>query len=266
MTESVTCRKCGYASELTSRYCKKCGNPLFIVLNSHNLKNEKFIDVFNSVYNLLCDKTNLEKQKYSSPLTDKVIWQRIKSIYKNHAINASLTRVGLGLNPFVFDFNPLYQRSASNILSGYSLRLTEELYTDKKSNSLEATEIESIIRKYMVEGKESLGEQFLYREEDIEDPCVKRIVFSEAIMMYQKYAEFFLLDKDEIEDRLNEIISQAIELTMELQESVLTKFYNSHEVAKKLITTKKEGYADEVIGDVSFGYGLRLSEQLMPNE
>ena len=118
-------------------------------MDSSNLREEKLIDIFNSLYNLICDKSNSERKQYISSLSEKVIFDRNKRIFKDYAKNISILKSMSGSNPFDLNLSPLIQSTSSNVLSGYTFRVAEELHTGKKSDNLDIKEIEKIIIEYL---------------------------------------------------------------------------------------------------------------------
>lgn len=49
----MICDQCGKSSDLSARFCFRCGHPLFIDLSRNDLTGEMFLDVLNSLYNLI---------------------------------------------------------------------------------------------------------------------------------------------------------------------------------------------------------------------
>ena len=50
MQEGIKCGKCGYSADLKSRYCKKCGNALWVPLDQETIKSKNLTEILNSVY------------------------------------------------------------------------------------------------------------------------------------------------------------------------------------------------------------------------
>lgn len=260
----IGCKKCGHKAKLTSRYCEKCGNPLFVLFYSPRSKKEKFIDVFNSIYSLLRDRSAPERQNFFSSLSEQMLWQRSCKLYENYVKNVPLLRTKLGLNPYNFDLNPLYQSSASTAILGYSSRTAEELHTGKISKMLDLAEIDQIITKYINEGKREHGDGFLWGKQDVEDSYTKRIVFCEALRTGNLYEKFSLFDKEEIQSWKDVILKDNIDTNLKLREEALSKIYGSLLTARKMISDKQEQFAVDIEQDFIFGYCLRLNESLMP--
>jgi len=247
MPKTKKCGKCGCAVSVNSRYCEKCGNPLCVPLDNSKIQEEKFFDVFSSVFYLLADKNNQERQKYFSPLSERVLLQRAHRFYKNFAADATRMNVALGVKkPFDFDPSPFFQNSITNALSGYSLRIAEELYSGGKSNSLNTEDIESMIQKYMLEEKKEFGDKSVYANADLCDPLVKREIFSSYLGGVGVFTKYNLLSKEETVHWYNVIGQQSIEMTIEAGGRSAGRI------------------EDEVVADLLFGYCLRLSESLMP--
>ena len=246
MSEIKKCVKCGCAVSVNSRYCEKCSNPLCVPLDNPKIQEEKFFDVFSSVCYLLADKNNPERQKYFSPLSERVLLQRAHRFYKNFAVDATRMNVTLGVkDPFNFDPNPFFQSSITNALSGYSLRTAEELYSGGKNNSLDTGEIELMIQEHMLEEKKKFGDKSLYANVDLCDPLVKREIFSSYLGGVGVLTKYNLLSKEETVHWYNVIGQQNIKMTRDAGGS----------------TSRIE---DEVVADLLFGYCLRVSESLMP--
>ena len=198
MPETKKCGKCGCAVSVNSRYCEKCGNPLCVSLDNPKIQEEKFFDVFSSVFYLLADKNNQERQKYIFLLSERVLLQRAHRFYKNFAADATHMNVLLGVkDPFNFDPNPFFQNSITNALSGYSLRTAEELYSGGKSNSLNTEDIELIIQEYMFEEKKGFGDKSVYANVDLRDSLVKRELFSSYLGGTEVLTKYNLLSKEE---------------------------------------------------------------------
>ncbi|MHA1677948.1 MAG: hypothetical protein ACTSW3_04090 [Promethearchaeota archaeon] len=264
MNKTKICNKCGHSSKIASRYCEKCGNPLFIELDSSNLREEKLIDIFNSLYNLICDKSNSERKQYISSLSEKVIFDRNKRIFKDYAKNISILKSMSGSNPFDLNLSPLIQSTSSNVLSGYTFRVAEELHTGKKSDNLDIKEIEKIIIEYLEAGKKAIGDEFLWYKSDIKSPLIKREILSTALLRDNKYLSFTLLDEENIKSWLSHIMNGNFKRHIKTIERLYNNIYGSPQVAKNLVSNNQEKYGNDVIEDVIFGYCLRLSESLMP--
>lgn len=246
MPEIKKCAKCGCVVSVNNRFCEKCGNPLHILLDNPKIQEEKFFDVFCSIFYLLRDKNNKERQKYFSPLSESILFQRAKRFYKDFTVNAVRVNISLGIkDAFNFDSNPFFQNSTTNALSGYSLRTAEELYSGRKSNSLHTVDIESMIQEYMLEEKKEFGDKSLYANVDLCDPLVKREIFSSCLGGTGVLEKYNLLSKEETMHWYNVIGQQNIKMTIETE------------------GRSPERIEDEVVSDLLFGYCLRLSESLM---
>jgi hypothetical protein len=233
MQQEIKCGKCNHVADLNSRYCKKCGNSLWVSLDSETIKGKSLTDILNSIYNLLTDKTNPDRWKFIDKRSDEAIWGKVKLTYANY--NPPFWMPVSEYGNFNDNKEALYQSSACDSLSGYSVRVSEELFSGKKTVKMSLTEAEYLIDKFMSEEKKG---GILYQV-NIQDQNIKRIVFSEALSIYHKYSDFILMDKKEIFPFIKLIQRQNVQIG----------------------ANKKE---DEVIGDFNFGYFLRVSESLMP--
>jgi len=87
MKEFKKCSKCGEKVDLLFRFCPHCGNALYIDLSeidvSKNECNDKlFIDILNSVYNLIINPTNKERDLYFNPVSRNLISKRFELEYE----------------------------------------------------------------------------------------------------------------------------------------------------------------------------------------
>ena len=151
MQQEIKCSKCNYVADLNSRFCKKCGNSLWVTLDAASINTKSLIDILNSVYNLLTDKTNPDRWKFIDKRSDEAIWEMAKLTYENY--NPPFWMPVSDYGNFNSDKEHLCQSSACDSLSGYSVRVSEELFSREKSPKMDLAEAEGMINRYIEEEK-----------------------------------------------------------------------------------------------------------------
>jgi len=77
------CEKCGRSMDYSFRYCPSCGAPAYAALDSTHANPESFLDLFNSLYNLIADRNNYERVIYLPALSEQIIARRCKMGFNN---------------------------------------------------------------------------------------------------------------------------------------------------------------------------------------
>ena len=142
---------------------------------------------------------------------------------------------------------------ASNAVSGYALRVTEELILKKKTTPLSAKEVENGINSILSE----FGEEHVVKNISTHmsnKTGEKRILFTFYLQADNKYMNYFL-DKPMLERWFAIILQNNAETTLERYRDAFSKLAT---------TPKKDMVIDLVLNDIVFGYCVRLSESLFP--
>ena len=259
MKEIVACKKCGKDVDVGNRFCERCGTPLHVILESPTIQNVQFIDIFNSVFNLLANKTNLGRKKYYPQTSEDLLFARTRREYDDAYKHYSFQRTTLGLDPFDFDLQTLFTVSSTTTLAGYSTRTTEELKTGNRSNRMPAEEADSMLVRFLNEGKAELGEEFGYSESDLATPSSRWETFCVALRWKDKFLDYALLGRDELVAFMTSIIGQSATQTLAVMREAFVTIYNSKKM-EKLAT--RERAEIEATKDFLFGYCLKLSESI----
>src|SRR5271157_5095275 len=80
----VSCKKCGKEVDAGNRFCERCGAPIHLILDSQAAESAEFIDIFNSVFNLLANSANLDRTNISRRRAKNCSWQRAEENTRKH--------------------------------------------------------------------------------------------------------------------------------------------------------------------------------------
>ena len=264
------CNKCGKAINRLNRFCQNCGAPIYLSLDSPNLKNEDLSDIFYSLQNLICNREGKERDKYISKESEEVLYQpnkRLRDEFPETRFESGTPNaLGKYLQPMEIDsaIANVFGRYRTNALTGYAARVAEELHTGKQSGALSKKDVESLINDFIEQKKKIDGNNFKYSEKDLVNPVDRRLIFCEALSAGDlsggknvddgKYLRFTLEDKRTVQDFLSRTIAQNLKWTIEATERIAGMgFCRTDEEIKQ-----------KVVGDIIFGYCVRLGESLDP--
>jgi hypothetical protein len=251
----IKCERCGKKSHTSSRYCEICGHQLFISLDSPEIKNAEFIDIFNSVYSLVGNKENPYRKQFINKVIDDCIFKRGKELFDQlwqYIIRTRIAFKGLG-DPLDKDIEPLIlyecQYSSSTTLAGYALRIAEEIYSQKGQIKLSDRDIAKFIQDYINN----------YTENNDNQSGSKLEKLSHALCYDNNYLKYNLIDKHILDKYLTNIVGQNWEIELKIKEDLFTKLYQSKGTAQKIIDKEKRAILLETFSDFIYGYSLRIS-------
>lgn len=255
---TINCKSCKNKCNYYSRYCDICGEPLYIPLEQCNLDEYEFIDVYNSVFSFLIYKKNSKREIYFPKKAIDVIDKRVKEYYKD--ISKSIRpNLSTKHNLFYQELNALTELAAgasTNMISGYSLRVTEELITNRKIDKISSDKLNLILEKIMNNYKD---ESTFEINSDLEGLCYS---FCNNVEDITKY---YLTEPDKINKWFDDLVFQNLEYTIKLYRDLL-KIYNDEELEiNKFIEKNYQIYYDGVWKDLLFGYCLKTSLELIPS-
>jgi len=254
------CSKCGKAVDYSFRYCPSCGGQLYVSLDTSNPKPEMFIDLFNSLYNLLADKNNDRRSKYLPILSENIIARRCKleyeDDYRDMIRNLSMKFVPPDATA------DMYYLSLSNTLAGYTYRFVEELIVKRKSEILSEAE-----------KRQLMSSLFKEAEHDLKDSCYKvldpgnfvdnRVLFCFSVRWKNGQLKYLLADDIYQRVWFSNILSQNIATSMKYYEKIFKILVPGTDVTA-IVDRKREVIEENVEQDLIFGYIVKLCESLSP--
>jgi len=127
----------------TYRYCPFCGGEVHAPLNALDAKPESFIDLLNSIYNLLADKANQSRIAYLSARSEEVIARRARLEFDEEFDSISRSYATRGGLPAAV--TNLYSLALTNGLTGYAYRTIEEWVTHRRSGPMSQAESQQLL-------------------------------------------------------------------------------------------------------------------------
>ena len=261
MQDNSTCKKCGRLVNCLFRFCPFCGEPIHISLEQINTKPELFVELMNSLYNLIADKNNEKRTEYLTPLSESVMSRRCKIEFEDEFRSISMTYLTKGgLPDAVLD---LYPMSLTNSLSGYVYRTIEELVTHKKSAELSDADRQYLMTSMYREAEADLknGCYRILREDNELD---RRLLFCLALRWDNRHLKYLLADDEQQGEWFSTVLSQNVERTVQCNERAFKALKPGMDITA-LLDRKLGAIRDGVEQDILFGYIVKLSESLYPN-
>lgn len=203
--DKIECKKCGFNSPVTNRFCPKCGNQFFLDLDSKDIKDKDFMDIYNSIFTLISDKTNPNRAKYLTERSEKALWKMIDDYHKQYWTNVSMMRTMFeGLGNFVeFDLSSLMMLFATYILCGYAFKLAEEIKSGKTNDKLTSKEVDEIIKTYLASNKR-------------EDNPSRLELFVTSLTGQELFLKYALLNKKYTNEMFNKLVSWEFQNNLEM--------------------------------------------------
>ena len=245
----MKCTHCGTEADYSFRFCLHCGQSLYIDLLREDLTPEHFLDVMDSAYNLIITKDNKDRDNYYHPVSRALINKRYELEYDALVKSASFSFERSDINTFQI----IAQARSSNAVTGYSIRVSEELITKKRSTAYLTLFIENAITSFSNEYKEEYIVKNIASNMPTEDEK-ERLLFIFFIQNDNKHMQFFL-DETMLNKWFNIVLGTNAERTLEKYHKVFSKISR---------VPKKDDVYEEVLNDIVFGYCVRLSETLFP--
>lgn len=254
------CKKCGHWMDYSFRYCPSCSAPAYTSLEPENATPDSFPDLFNSLYNLLADRSNSKRSQYLPSSSEQVITRRCKIEFDDEYGGMVRNLVAKFIPPTAAE--NLYHLYLTNTLTGYTYRSIEEIISKRKSPPLSESDKEYFMRSLFSEAGDDL-KQSGYKVLDPGDHLDNRVLFCLAIRWGNRHLKFQLVD-DKFQDKWGEtILSQNISLGMEHHESIFRLLFPGAD-AKSMAAKKHSEIADGTQQDFLFGYIVKLAESLVP--
>jgi hypothetical protein len=254
------CNKCGKAVDYSARYCPACGNKLYASLDSSTARPEMFIDLFNSLYNLLADKHNDDRSKYFPALSEQIIARRCKLEYEDDFRDTIRNLTMKFVPPDVTA--DMYYLSLSNTLAGYTYRSVEELIVKKKSAQLSEAEKHRLMSTLFKEAADDFANS-CYKALDSNNSLDNRVLFCLAIRWNNGQLKYLLADDKYHQGWFFNILSQNITKSMKYHEKIFGLLLPGANV-QELVAGKGEAIEQNAEQDLLFGYIVKLCESLNP--
>jgi hypothetical protein len=259
MDTSMTCVQCGKTVDVSVRFCSQCGHPFFIDLSRKDLVGDMFLEVLNSVYNLIITADIQERDTYFHPVSRRLINRRYELEYKLEVEAFKRDLFGFFTeNKFSTRMEAIITRiksRSSNAVTGFAVRATEELIFKSKTLPLSVKEIEKGINTFKsVYNDEYLVKDIAIHMSDIAEE--RRILFVFYIQDNNKHMKYFL-DELTLQRWFGIILESNTKATLQRYRDALSNI-------DLQATPKEDEIAEEVINDMVFGYCVRLSESLFP--
>ena len=254
------CNKCEHSLDYSFRYCPSCGAPAYSALDPANATPDSFLDLFNSLYNLLADKSNNERSQYLPVLSEQIIARRSKIEFDDDYGSMVRNLTAKFIPPATAE--TLYHLYLTNTLTGYTYRSVEELIFKTKSPSLSESEKAYFINSLFTEAGEDL-KQSGYKILDPRHNLDNRVLLCLAIRWDNRHLKFQLAD-DKFQDEWGSIIlSQNILSSLKHHENLFHLLLPSAD-AKALVAKKRSAIENGTQQDFLFGYIVKLAETLNP--
>lgn len=254
------CNRCDKVVDYSARYCPACGNKLYASLDSSTARPEMFIDLFNSLYNLLADKNNDDRSDYFPDLSEKIIARRCKLEYEDDYKDM--------VRNLTMNFVPpdatvdMYYLSLSNTLAGYTYRSVEELIVKKKSAQLSEAEKHRLMSSLFKEAADDFTNS-CYEALEPNNAIDNRILFCLAIRWNNGQLKYLLADDKYHQDWFFNILSQNISKSIKYHVKIFNLLMSGAN-AQALVSRKREAIEQNAEQDLLFGYIVKLCESLNP--
>lgn len=254
------CKKCGRVVDYFFRYCPSCGERIYISLEALNAKPELFIDLLNSLYNLIADKNNDRRTEYFPVLSESIIIRRCKIEYDDQVKSILLDSILKGGLPDAL--RDLYHLSLTNTLSGYTYRSIEEFIVNIKSEKLSESEKNSLISSLFKEAGEALRND-CYKVLNPDNIVDNRVLFCLSLRWDNRHMKYLLADEKHQSEWYSNILSQNTANSMKYHEKIY-KILRLDADVKSIIARKQNAIQENVEQDIIFGYIVKLCESLNP--
>lgn len=255
------CKKCGKTIEYSFRYCPSCGAEAYVSLDASNAKPESFIDLFNSLYNLLTDKNNDERSKHLPVLSENIITRRCKLEYEAD-VNDMLRNLVMKFVPPEATVG-MYHLSLTNVLTGYTYRSIEEFVVNKKSQKLSEADKTYLMTSLFKEAGQELKNS-CYKVLDPNNPIDNRVLFCLALRWDNRHMKYLLAEEKFQSKWYPNILSQNIATSQKYHEEMFKLLLPGADVMS-IFARKRAAIEDGVEQDILFGYIVKLAESLNPS-
>jgi hypothetical protein len=254
------CKKCGRKIDYSFRYCPSCGSEAYAPLDVRDPKPESFIDLFNSLFNLLADQENAKRSEYFSTFSEKVIARRCKLDFED-AYNDIVRNLGMKfVEPSAVA--ELYHLTLTLTLSGYVFRSVEEIITKRRSDPLQESDRAWLMTSLFKEAGDDLNRS-CYRPLAVKNDVDRRVLFCLALRWDNRHLKYQLTEDKYAHEWASIILSQNLTTCIKCHEKVFGLLMPGSN-AQAITTMKHSSFEENVQEDFLFGYIVRLAESLNP--
>jgi hypothetical protein len=233
---------------------------MHISIEQINAKPEQFIDLMNSLYNLIADKNNAKRTEYLPALSENIMSRRCKIEFEDEIRSIAINYLTKGGLPDAVQ--DLYPMSLTNSLSGYVYRTIEELVTNKRSSKLPDVDRDYLMTSMYKEAEADLKNS-CFRVLSEDDELDRRVLFCLALRWDNRHLKYLLADDKQQGEWFYTVLSQNIESTMKCNERAFKALKANTDITA-LMFRKQDAIRDGVEQDILFGYIVKLSESLFP--
>lgn len=255
MNDSIKCGNCGSRVHCFTRYCPVCGKAVFTSLIPANAQPRRFFDLMTSLYNLVANRDNPERNRYIPFFSEDTIMHRCNTYFYYELHHLMPHAVEHDCKEEVQD---LYTMCLSNSLCGYVFRHIEEFVTGGRSPELTPPEKERIRALPDSNIKKSCYEYFSHVN-SLED----RVLFCLGILMSNCHRQYMLAELAQYEEWFTVIIAQSTDRTLEFYKPVFESLCPGKRASQR-ISDNYHVIRDNVERDFLFGYAVKLGESLDP--
>jgi hypothetical protein len=253
---SMKCARCGKIADLSVRFCPQCGHPFFVDLSRKDLTGDMFLDVLNSLYNLIVTPGIPDREVYFHAVSRRLINRRYELEY-NLELRTGVFASFPGSNSAARTeaINMRINSRSSNTLTGYAIRGAEEIIAGNRTSPLSFKEIENGINSF----RDAYADEYLVKDIALHmsnEAQARRILFVFFLQDDNKHMNYFL-DEPLLQRWFGTIIQTNTEATLQ-------RYRNAFSVIDSHPTPRSKDIADEVLNDMVFGYCVKLSESLFP--
>jgi hypothetical protein len=250
-------------SDLSSRFCPRCGTPLYASLTRTDASPDSFIPLLNSLYNLLATRrdepAHPDRRKYLPEFSENVMIRRCRLEHEETARQM--------FQSFHFQLaaadrlKDLYSLALSNALAGYTYRSVEEMIC-KRTNARLSEEKKQWLVDSMYEqcGEELAASE--YRVLDRNDPVDGRLTFCLALRWDNRHIGFMLADEAIQAHWWDSVVAGSMELNESRAEQVYRAAFRSRE--RGLSERDRAIVQENLVQDLLHGYVVKLAESLDP--
>ena len=257
------CPRCGMTSDLSNRFCPRCGAQLYASLTPTDNSLESFLGLLNSLYNLLAtrssDPPHPDRRKYFPESSEKVMIRRCR-LEHEETVRQSFHSFAFRLEAVEL-LNELYSLALSNALAGYTYRCVEETICKRKSERITEQKKKSLVDSMYKEFGAKLAATE-YRVLDNTDPVDSRLIFCLALRWNNRHMEYMLADEAVQTRWWNSVLAGSVELNESRAEPVYRAAFGR--ARRGLSASDRAVVQQSVEQDLLHGYIVKLAESLDP--
>lgn len=259
MDDALQCSNCGIWVHCFIRKCPICGKSIFTSLDITNARPERFFDLMTSLYNLVADRENPQRNLYIPSFSEEIILRKCGMDFQDemHAVFLKCESE----YEWPEEIRDLYAMCLSYTLCGYVFRTVEELVSQGKSHELSTETVNRIISSLV--SRKEIFEKSSYKLLDWQNELDSRILFCLAMLMNGTHLECRLVDPEQHEAWSSCIIEQSTSRAVEFFEIAFGALRPDKSIPE-LVLEWHDFIRDNVERGFLFGYAVKLSESLIP--